>query len=66
MARLDTSGRAFVPEEGFVLTSQATCGLLTYPAVPSYRIAHILQQAGDVMGYHYDLGDTWWVDIKVR
>ncbi|OJT08540.1 hypothetical protein TRAPUB_546 [Trametes pubescens] len=31
-----------------------------------YRISHILQNAGDVMGYHYDLGDNWWVDIKLE
>ncbi|EIW61073.1 uncharacterized protein TRAVEDRAFT_166210 [Trametes versicolor FP-101664 SS1] len=31
-----------------------------------YRISHILQHAGDVMGYHYDLGDNWWVDIKLE
>ncbi len=31
-----------------------------------YCIAHILRTPGDVMGYHYDFGDNWFVDIKAR
>ncbi|KAI0824473.1 MM3350-like domain-containing protein [Trametes gibbosa] len=39
-----------------------------YAYVPEedYSIAHILQSPGQVMGYHYDFGDNWWVDIKLE
>lgn len=32
----------------------------------SYCLAHLLQKPGQVIGYHYDFGDNWWVDLKVR
>ncbi|KAI0686560.1 MM3350-like domain-containing protein [Earliella scabrosa] len=39
-----------------------------YAYIPeeSYCVAHVLQNPGDVMGYHYDFGDNWWVDIKLE
>ncbi|KAI0687799.1 hypothetical protein C8T65DRAFT_746944 [Cerioporus squamosus] len=39
-----------------------------YKYIPEeeYCIAHILRTPGDVMGYHYDLGDNWSVDIKLE
>ncbi|KAI0708214.1 MM3350-like domain-containing protein [Cerioporus squamosus] len=39
-----------------------------YAYIPeeSYCIAHILREAGDVMFYHYDFGDNWFLDIKVE
>ena len=60
---LDKAGYAYIPEEGSVL------GLLGMhnpnDSIIRYTIAHILREEGDVMGYHYDFGDNWWVDIKV-
>ncbi|RDX42291.1 hypothetical protein OH76DRAFT_135689 [Lentinus brumalis] len=39
-----------------------------YKYIPEeeYCIAHILRTPGDVMGYHYDFGDNWFVDIKLE
>ncbi|KAH9847995.1 MM3350-like domain-containing protein [Lenzites betulinus] len=39
-----------------------------YAYIPEeeYSIAHILRNPGEVMGYHYDFGDNWWVDIKLE
>ncbi|KAI0692366.1 MM3350-like domain-containing protein [Cerioporus squamosus] len=39
-----------------------------YAYIPeeSYCIAHILRAPGDVMLYHYDFGDKWFVDIKLE
>ncbi|RPD52779.1 hypothetical protein L226DRAFT_204988 [Lentinus tigrinus ALCF2SS1-7] len=39
-----------------------------YKYIPEdeYSIAYILRSPGDVMGYHYDFGDNWFVDIKLE
>ncbi|KAI0752966.1 MM3350-like domain-containing protein [Daedaleopsis nitida] len=39
-----------------------------YAYIPEepYYIAHFLRDPGDVMGYHYDFGDNWFVDIKLE
>ncbi|TFK82988.1 hypothetical protein K466DRAFT_590094 [Polyporus arcularius HHB13444] len=39
-----------------------------YAYIPeeSYCIAHILREPGDVMFYHYDFGDNWFLDIKLE
>ncbi|KAI0752967.1 hypothetical protein C8Q80DRAFT_487574 [Daedaleopsis nitida] len=38
----------------------------TYIPEEEYCIAHILRDSGEVMGYRYDFGDHWYVDIKVE
>ncbi|OJT04251.1 hypothetical protein TRAPUB_5041 [Trametes pubescens] len=37
-----------------------------YMPEEDYCLAHLLQKPGQVIGYHYDFGDNWWVDLKLE
>ncbi|EIW53792.1 uncharacterized protein TRAVEDRAFT_133412 [Trametes versicolor FP-101664 SS1] len=37
-----------------------------YMPEEDYCLAHLLRKPGQVIGYHYDFGDNWWVDLKLE
>ncbi|TBU40684.1 hypothetical protein BD309DRAFT_869765 [Dichomitus squalens] len=61
-------GALFGPKDTNAIDASVHLDKAGYAYIPEEGLASppFLQKEGDVIGYQYDSGDNWWVDIKLE